>query len=449
MSIDLDWEVTDAPSDDGGGFSQPPPTQRAPGVPAPPAGGPRAARSRRRHWWLAVPLVLLVLAAFGLNYITRLGWQRITDEVIALVRYEDQLAQQGETLLVLRVQDYTNSAWLDVRSAQVAANQPAPLPVPVLTAAPEPAEIGPVELVAADWVRAEVFRRYETPDGQRVTFALPQFYRRPAAGADWVRTSVPDSYWGPWQDWHSPHLFVRHSQRDNAFVTKLGPRLEDYLSQACLLWADACVGLPPSKLFLSGFVGSLEYDPLANVRVRVEFRDAAGGENLPADYFVSVPSPLLAGAPADEATEAYLTAYLAVRLIAALADSATATRLEADSLTADAVARLGLGAADPGFAARVDPRAPGGDGIQASDAAPADSARATAPPAPGATVVTRMQSPVRLETYEVQAGDTLLGIATSFGVSVGTVAQLNGIANPDLIQAGTKLLIPLEAVPGW
>jgi LysM repeat protein len=454
MSIEIDWELTDAPAgDDEAGFANRPPGRPpSPGGPAPSGSPPpvneRTPRGPVRRWLLAVPLLLLLAAALGLNYVTRLGWQRISDEVIALVRYEEQLSYQGDTLMVLRLQDYSNAQWLAVRENQVAAHQPAPLPVPVLLPDTTSAEIGPLELIDTDWVRAEVVRQYQTPDGQTVTFTLPQFYRRQGLSEDWVRTAVPDTHWGAWKDWQSPHLFVRHSERDQAFVTRIGPGLEALLSEACMVWGETCDELPPAKLFLSGFVGSLEYDPLANIRVRVEFGEEAGTGALPADYFLSVPSPQLAGAPADPATEQYLTEYLAVRLIASLADTATRTTWEAAALTTEAVTHLGLHSADPGFAQGAFPPR-GEDGLMSLFSleldTPAASAATSAPldaPAAGATLVTRLKPTVTLVTYEVQPGDTLLSIAASFAVPVETVARLNGIQNPDLIQAGTLLLIP-------
>ena len=307
MSIEIDWELTDAPAGD----EPVPPTARTP-PPAgpPPAGGPPAPEDpapapNRRRWWLAVPVALLLIAAVAFAVITGRGWRRITDDIRALVRYEEQLSYQGETLLVLRLQDYADRQWIAVRTNQVAARRPAPLPVPRLDPNSDPAaaQIGPLEMVDADWVRAEVVRQYRTPSGDTVTFALPQFYRRPALGGDWVRTTVPDSYWGAWQDWQSAHLFVRHSERDRELVKRIGPRLEAFLAEACALWGERCDELPPAKLFLSGYVGSLEYDPLANVRVRVEFGQAGAAQGLPADYFISVPSPQLAGAPVDAITE--------------------------------------------------------------------------------------------------------------------------------------------------
>lgn len=46
------------------------------------------------------------------------------------------------------------------------------------------------------------------------------------------------------------------------------------------------------------------------------------------------------------------------------------------------------------------------------------------------------------QTYVIQRGDTLMAIATQFGVNVYTLAQLNGIYNINVIYWGTTLLIP-------
>ena len=46
--------------------------------------------------------------------------------------------------------------------------------------------------------------------------------------------------------------------------------------------------------------------------------------------------------------------------------------------------------------------------------------------------------------YVVQAGDTLSGIALSFGTTVSELVQLNDIANPNLIYPGEVLKIPIN-----
>lgn len=45
-------------------------------------------------------------------------------------------------------------------------------------------------------------------------------------------------------------------------------------------------------------------------------------------------------------------------------------------------------------------------------------------------------------TYTVQPGDTLSAIAAKYGTDYQTLANMNGIANPNLIYAGTTLIVP-------
>jgi LysM repeat protein len=60
--------------------------------------------------------------------------------------------------------------------------------------------------------------------------------------------------------------------------------------------------------------------------------------------------------------------------------------------------------------------------------------------------------PVAANIYVVQTGDTLYSIAARFGISWQTLASVNGILNPALLQVGQRLVIPSGAqapAPGW
>lgn len=46
------------------------------------------------------------------------------------------------------------------------------------------------------------------------------------------------------------------------------------------------------------------------------------------------------------------------------------------------------------------------------------------------------------EVYVVQAGDSLLTIATRFGVTVDAIAEANNLINPDFVFSGQRLLVP-------
>ncbi len=50
-------------------------------------------------------------------------------------------------------------------------------------------------------------------------------------------------------------------------------------------------------------------------------------------------------------------------------------------------------------------------------------------------------------SHQVAGGDTLAGIAASYGVTVGALVEANSIANPNLIQIGETLTIPGRGAP--
>lgn len=46
------------------------------------------------------------------------------------------------------------------------------------------------------------------------------------------------------------------------------------------------------------------------------------------------------------------------------------------------------------------------------------------------------------QTHVVQPGDTLWGIASRYRVSVGALASANGLADPDVLRLGQRLIVP-------
>ncbi len=69
---------------------------------------------------------------------------------------------------------------------------------------------------------------------------------------------------------------------------------------------------------------------------------------------------------------------------------------------------------------------------------------AIASAAPTASPVPATQAPASaaVTTYRVKAGDTLIGIASRFGVSVSALQRANGITDPRLLRTGQVLQIP-------
>lgn len=58
------------------------------------------------------------------------------------------------------------------------------------------------------------------------------------------------------------------------------------------------------------------------------------------------------------------------------------------------------------------------------------------------TTTTESTIPEGQRFYQIKRGDTLQIIAASFGVTVQSIVELNGLANPDAIQAGQTIEIP-------
>ena len=63
------------------------------------------------------------------------------------------------------------------------------------------------------------------------------------------------------------------------------------------------------------------------------------------------------------------------------------------------------------------------------------------------TVLPAPSPTAEIVLYTVQPGDTLLGIAQVYGVSVEALVEANGLPNPDVLSAGQTLVIPVEGVP--
>lgn len=440
MSIKLEWDVSEAPNDDDGtprdtAINRGPDSlgksnnevssQRARQAKA------LAGRPGRWPWWLVGAALLAVVAGGGLWFFTQAGWQSVNNDIAAAVKYEDQQAAQGATNLLLNVQDQGNADWLSVRRDESLARQPAPLPVPMLNFGQATLKLADLTAIDADFVAADVSRQFSAPDGQTLTFTLPQFYRRGADNA-WLRSAPPGSFWGNWLDWQGALLVVRYSERDAAFVNQVAPALEQRLADACAVWTGGCPSQSPIKLYLSGFVGSLEYNPLSNVEVRIELGNSTGTAVTPADYFLGIPSPQIAGIPSDDAGRNYLTDYLAVRLIASLARHVSTSPDGYYERTAQAIQALDLSGADPGYVVV------GRRQHDTSSEAPLQFPQANGFPGRGQAGFTG-----RVVWYVTAVGDTLTSIAAHFSTSVGAIEHVNRLGNTDHLPTGVRLIIPL------
>ena len=78
---------------------------------------------------------------------------------------------------------------------------------------------------------------------------------------------------------------------------------------------------------------------------------------------------------------------------------------------------------------------------------PTDTPAATDTPPATPTTIPPSATPTQPNvTYVVQAGDTLSGIASRFGVTVQAIRDANGITG-DIISVGTQLIIPVSGGP--
>ena len=74
-----------------------------------------------------------------------------------------------------------------------------------------------------------------------------------------------------------------------------------------------------------------------------------------------------------------------------------------------------------------------------------EASRETLPPIRTTIAITTTTSttvPAGQRFYVIQSGDTLGTIAAAFEVTVQSIVELNGLANPDDIQAGQTIEIP-------
>ncbi|UCC63792.1 MAG: lamin tail domain-containing protein [Anaerolineae bacterium] len=79
--------------------------------------------------------------------------------------------------------------------------------------------------------------------------------------------------------------------------------------------------------------------------------------------------------------------------------------------------------------------------------APVAVATETATPTSALPTMTFTPGPGAPTIYRIQAGDTLLTIASQFGVTVEAIMAANGLENANFIQTGQELLIPVGGLP--
>ena len=140
---------------------------------------------------------------------------------------------------------------------------------------------------------------------------------------------------------------------------------------------------------------------------------------------------LALGMPEVRADRTTVQAVLVALLVIAFAAIVLA-RVASGGVPAGAVESPSTGIASPPAGAASP--APSRSSDSAGPTARASGAGAGASGGPGASGAS--------QTYKVQSGDTLVGIAAKFGTTTKAIADLNGITNPASLKTGQVLKIP-------
>lgn len=90
--------------------------------------------------------------------------------------------------------------------------------------------------------------------------------------------------------------------------------------------------------------------------------------------------------------------------------------------------------ADAGAPANAGAQRESANAAQGAGTSPADAGVQQAAPTP--------RPPMGATYHTVQSGETLGAIAATYGLTSAAIANANGLANPNLIRVGQRLIIP-------
>jgi len=312
----LDWTVAEAPApDDSASFPpiSPPSLPTPEGQPATPS-----LKISRRLWLIAGGLI--VASLLGLALFSAWDKYRVRRAVEQVVALEEQAALAGDTETLTQFYDPGATTWAALQIQRVRNGQAMPLPMQALRPAPEPGVLRSVETLTPDTVRADVVHQFIAPDGTRASFALPQFYRY--ANGEWKRIPPPESYRGELQEWSGKYVDLNYFAVDEDFARELGPYLEGVLTQACAAWMcpeDLKFGLD----FLLDNTSPSFFAFAASPGEPLLFKRILARAMSPGSSTSSLPSPHLAGYPADSASMELLKRLLALDILARATDEIT------------------------------------------------------------------------------------------------------------------------------
>ena len=404
-------------------------SEAPPIVPPPPEeNGPRIGTPT----WIGLAVLLLIGIGVAIWFATQSGTLEMRAEIRRMIESEEDFALVGDVAVVLALQDQTDSVWVQARALQVHDRQPAPLPVAFALLLPDTLTI--VQLRASDemHVQAEVRREFVRPvtdaqgenSSETAIFAIEQFYRLEEQ-TGWVRTAAPELFWGELLLWTGDRVRVIHHQQDEALVNTIFPDVDELAAQACEQWA-ACTENAVASVFLTSSPAVFLDDPTANMRVVLETPELESDPSLESNLYLHIASPALAGVPIDSTGRNWLVEAYSVRVIADLAEQTAGPGPGAGALHEQALAALELTDADPGLRFETRPT----------------EAPVPATVEPVATNTPTIEPTISIQSYVVQAGDTLIRIAERFNTTVEVILAFNNISNADDVRVGQELVIP-------
>ena len=381
---------------------------------------------------MGLAVLLLIGIGVAIWFTTQAGTLEMRAEIRRMIELEEDFALAGDVAVVLALQDQTDSTWVQARALQVHDRQPAPLPVSFALLLPDTLTI--VQLRANDemHVQAEVRREFVRPvtdaqgenSSETAVFAIEQFYRLEEQ-IGWVRTAAPESFWGELLLWTGDRVRVIHHQQDESLVNTIFPDVDKLAAQACEVWT-ACSENAVVSVFLTSSPSVFLDDPTANMRVVLETPELESDPSVESNLYLHIASPALAGVPIDSTGRNWLAEAYSVRVIADLAEQTAGPGPGAAALHGQALTALELTDADPGLRFEKRP-------TEAPVPATVESVATSTP---------TLAPTLTLQSYVVQAGDTLIRIAERFNTTVDVILAFNNISNADDVRVGQELVIP-------
>jgi LysM repeat protein len=346
--------------------------------------------------------------------------QNVSPDLAAMVQREEAYSLSGGSSVVTAFQDPNDLIWQQVRFTQAQTLNPAPAPISVVQYVPNSFQIVSQANPSDKQAILQVQRSYARLDNQQGAFLLPQFYSQ--FGVDWRRTAPAASYWGEVKFWQGTQLEAVYYAVDDTLLQTLLPKVDVLFQQACQSWTN-CKPDVIAKVYFTNSTAIMLEDPLLISEMPLP-TDIAVRLNLPnAQAFTLLPAPSLVGVPVDDVGNQWLVENYAVKVFAAQARQLVGVT-DAAGLYQGSVRALNLGASDAGY--------------QFPQEIALDFSTPTFTPSPTPTA-TPTATPL---VHIVQSGETIVGIAVKYGLTVELLLAYNPQVNPKFLSLGTPLIIP-------